>query len=89
VDGILLIIGVLHTANVAALPVIGNLSTAVRRHPAPAASGAVTTASSIQTPPLGPGVWVLRIEPAPEPAPGTVPGELSSGGENNIPNISM
>jgi hypothetical protein len=59
VGGILLIMGLLHTANVVALPVIGNLLEAGRRR----GGGGSTTAPSITTPPLGPGVWTLRIEP--------------------------
>lgn len=58
VGGILLLMGVLHTANVLALPVIGNLlggatgrSAASRRTGEPA---------DPQT--LGPGTWILRIE---------------------------
>jgi hypothetical protein len=61
VAGILLLMGVLHALNVVALPVIGGLlSDAGRRadrvdtpSPAPFAG-----------PPLGPGTWVVRIEPA-------------------------
>ena len=62
VGGILLIMGLLHTANVVALPVIGNLLQGTRKRSgagAPAGSGGLTT------PPLGPGVWTLRIEAAP------------------------
>lgn len=56
VGGILLVMGLLHTANVVALPVIGNLLAGVRRH-----------GGSAQGPPLGEGTWILRIEPGPEP----------------------
>ena len=61
IAGILLIMGILHAANVVALPVIGRMLSSNRRldeteptSPAPAA-----------VPPLGPGTWVLRIEPGP------------------------
>ena len=56
VGGILLIMGLLHTANVVALPVIGNLLAGVRRAGGPQ-----------QSPPLGEGTWILRVEPAPGP----------------------
>ena len=66
VGGILLIMGLLHTANVVALPIIGNLLQGVRR---PGEHGGAPAGPSISTPPLGPGVWTLRIEPAVPPAP--------------------
>jgi hypothetical protein len=56
VGGILLVMGLLHTANVVALPVIANLLGSVRR-----------PGGSPQSPPLGAGTWILRVEPAPEP----------------------
>ena len=68
VGGILLIMGVLHTANVVALPVIGSLLTNSRRLERSVERRSAAP-SSITTPPLGPGTWVLRIEPAPEAAP--------------------
>ena len=74
VGGILLIMGVLHTANVIALPVIGSLLTNSRRleHKTEAATSGP---SRISTPPLGPGTWVLRIEPSPGgPEEGDDPG---------------
>ena len=62
VGGILLIMGVLHAANVVALPVIGRLLTNTRR--AESDGGArVGSAPMISSPPLGPGTWILRIEP--------------------------
>jgi hypothetical protein len=66
VGGILLVMGLLHTANVVALPVIGNLLGGVRRlgEPAPTARQ-----PGITTPPLGEGTWILRIEPAPGESP--------------------
>ena len=71
VGGILLIMGVLHAANVVALPIIGRLlsTTRRRRDTAGARRGSAPT---ISVPPLGPGTWMLRIEPAPgEPEPPT------------------
>ena len=61
--------GILHAANVVALPVIGRLLTTPRRR-----ANRRGSASTISTPPLGPGTWVLRIEHAPEgsePPPAT------------------
>ena len=57
VGGILLIMGVLHALNVVALPVIGGLLSSNRRRDE--AGGGVPS-----TPPLAPGTWLLRIEPA-------------------------
>lgn len=61
IGGILLLMGVLHTANVVALPMIGNLLGGAagrvggnRRTDGPAPPGA-----------LGPGTWILRIESPP------------------------
>ena len=73
IGGILLIMGILHAANVVALPIIGGLLTNNRRledasHLRP--PGATSSPASI--PPLGAGTWLLRIEPAPgsgEPGP--------------------
>ncbi len=66
VGGILLIMGILHAANVVALPIIGGLLSSNRRfdegHAARVESGAGP--SVISTPPLGPGTWILRIEPS-------------------------
>jgi hypothetical protein len=56
VGGILLIMGVLHALNVVALPVIGGLLVSNRRHD----SNREAASSSS---PLGPGTWLLRIEP--------------------------
>lgn len=73
VGGILLIMGILHAANVVALPVIGRLLSSNRRldDKPPTAGGGASTGS---IPPLGPGTWILRIEAAPAatpPEPGT------------------
>jgi hypothetical protein len=74
VGGMLLLLGGLHTANVLALSVIGNLLNAVRRprlashdtDPAgTATSGSIRPVTgALTTPPLGPGTWLLHIEPA-------------------------
>ncbi len=63
VGGILLIMGLLHTANVVALPVIGNLLGS-RRIAADAARR-----SGASAPPLGEGTWILRVEPGPGSPP--------------------
>jgi hypothetical protein len=65
VGGILLIMGVLHAANVVALPIIGQLLSGGRR---PEDSGRGSSGgglSSAVVPPLGAGTWLLHIEPAP------------------------
>jgi hypothetical protein len=60
VGGILLIMGVLHALNVIALPVIGGLLSSNRRRD----EGQDRGPSSSSPSPLGPGTWLLRIEPA-------------------------
>ena len=75
IGGILLIMGLLHSANVIALPVIGRLlslnkrlddddggqrGATAGRSSTPARPG---TADSL--PPLSPGTWILRVEKAP------------------------
>ena len=57
VGGILLIMGILHAANVVALPIIGQLLSNNHRAADPPPSMPPTSASA--------GSWVLRIEPAP------------------------
>lgn len=72
IGGILLIMGILHAANVVALPIIGQLLASNKRLDDPKAVAASSGASSISVPPLGPGTWILRIEQAPgatEPDP--------------------
>lgn len=74
IGGILLIMGVLHTLNVVALPVIGgllnnntHLAQKVTAPPSPPPTpSAGTTAGGM---PLGPGTWILRVEAAPTPPP--------------------
>jgi hypothetical protein len=69
VGGILLIMGILHSLNVVALPVIGRLLSLNKRldddtpfgDPGPSRPA---TAPGI--PPLGPGTWIVRIEPTPD-----------------------
>jgi hypothetical protein len=61
VGGILLIMGILHAANVVALPVIGRLLSSNKRLD----EGRSTTPAG--APPLGPGTWILRVEPGPGP----------------------
>lgn len=67
VGGILLIMGVLHAANVVALPIIGRLLTNTRRAE-PTARLPVGSTPTLTTPPLGPGTWILRIEAGPPAA---------------------
>ena len=78
VGGILLIMGVLHAANVVALPVIGRLLT--NNQGATAAgvdhgrADGVWMAPSATGPSLGPGTWIVRIEPsAPHTEPPSAP----------------
>ena len=69
VGGILLIMGILHAANVVALPMIGGLLSNNDRHaalrPSPPAG---------QTPHLAPGTWTLQIESPPEAKSGPTGG---------------
>jgi lysylphosphatidylglycerol synthetase-like protein (DUF2156 family) len=65
IGGILLIMGVLHAANVVALPVIGRLLSSNKRLDESRREAPSSIPSSIVAPPLGPGTWILRIEPAP------------------------
>ncbi len=67
VGGILLIMGVLHAANVVALPIIGGLLSNNKRLEEARAEPATIAPSSVSMPPLGPGTWILRIEPSPDP----------------------
>jgi MFS family permease len=55
VGGILLIMGILHAANVVALPIIGRLLSSRR----------LDDRTSTEVPPLGQGTWILHVEPAP------------------------
>ena len=69
IGGILLIMGVLHAANVVALPIIGRLLSSNKRADDAKPDPASSPASSVSVPPLGPGTWILRIEPSPAPNP--------------------
>ncbi len=60
VGGILLIMGILHAANVVALPVIGRLLSSNKR-----LDDGGSDRSPGNSPPLGAGTWLLRIEPSP------------------------
>ena len=60
VGGILLIMGILHAANVVALPVIGRLLSSNKRLDEGSADRSPGNA-----PTLGAGTWLLRIEPSP------------------------
>jgi hypothetical protein len=77
VGGILLIMGVLHAANVVALPIIGQLLSSNRRLDDSKTGTSFSGPSSAFVPPLGPGTWLLRIEPAPG---STVPEQETSPG---------
>ena len=79
IGGILLIMGILHAANVVALPVIGGLLSNNKRLESPRSDSSVGAPSvgvpsvgvpsTLTVPPLGPGTWILRIEPAPGSSP--------------------
>ena len=64
VGGILLIMGILHAANVVALPIIGGLLSS-NKHRDDARADAGSSPSTISVPPLGAGTWILRVEQAP------------------------
>jgi hypothetical protein len=66
IGGILLIMGVLHAANVVALPIIGRLLSSNKRLDDDRSSAGQ---ASISAPPLGTGTWILRIEPGPGAEP--------------------
>ncbi|MDO8363674.1 MAG: hypothetical protein Q7V88_12315 [Actinomycetota bacterium] len=74
IGGILLIMGVLHAANVIALPVIGRLLSSNKRLDESGVAPAAGMPPSMSVPPLGPGTWILRIEPA----PGALPADPAS-----------
>ena len=68
VGGILLIMGILHAANVVALPIIGGLLSSNKRLD-DARADAGSSPSTISFPPLGAGTWILRVEQAPSSMP--------------------
>ena len=56
--------GLLHALNVVALPVIGRLLSLNRRldeEPPPPPAGSAGPVPGV--PPLGPGTWIVRVEP--------------------------
>jgi MFS family permease len=63
VGGILLIMGILHAANVVALPIIGRLLSSNKRLDDRPEGGSLP--SNVSVPPIGPGTWILRVEQAP------------------------
>lgn len=69
IGGILLILGILHAANVIALPMIGLQLSHRHRGTTSATSQRAASAPVMTTPPLGPGTWILRIEEAPATPP--------------------
>ena len=67
--GILLIMGILHTLNVVALPVIGRLLSLNKRLDEDGTFGDPGPPRPSQPsgmPPLGPGTWIVRIESTPD-----------------------
>ena len=81
IGGILLIMGILHAANVVALPIIGGLLSDNKRLQGGAVDRSSGVAGNASVPPLGPGTWVLRIEASPEaatPAPNAPPDDGNS-----------
>jgi hypothetical protein len=69
IGGILLIMGILHAANVVALPIIGGLLSSNKRLDDRDLNGPTGVTGAASMPPLGPGTWLLRIEPAPGSTP--------------------
>ena len=67
IGGILLIMGVLHAANVVALPIIGRLLSSNKRLDDNKATTAGPATPPGSAPPIGPGTWILRVEAAPDP----------------------
>ncbi len=68
VGGILLIMGILHAANVVALPIIGRLLSSNKRLDDTRPDGG-SSPSGLSVPPLGAGTWILRVEQAPASSP--------------------
>jgi len=73
VGGILLIMGILHAANVVALPIIGGLLSNNKRLDDRLEGG--HSQSTVSVPPLGAGTWILRVEQAPGSMPTAAPSE--------------
>ena len=74
VGGILLIMGILHAANVVALPIIGGLLSSNKRLDDARLDGGPSQ-STISVPPLGAGTWIVRVEQAPGSTPPAPPSE--------------
>ena len=74
VGGILLIMGILHAANVVALPIIGGLLSSNKRLDDARPDGGPSQ-STIAVPPLGAGTWIVRVEQAPGSTPPAPPSE--------------
>jgi hypothetical protein len=69
IGGILLIMGILHAANVVALPVIGGLLSSNKRLGEQDINRSTGASGPPSAPPLGEGTWILRIEPSPGSSP--------------------
>ena len=74
IGGILLIMGILHAANVVALPIIGRLLSSNKRLDDVRPDGGPSQ-STVAVPPLGAGTWILRVEQAPGSMPVAPPSE--------------
>jgi hypothetical protein len=74
IGGILLIMGILHAANVVALPVIGRLLSSNKRLDDARPDGGPSQ-STVSVPPLGAGTWILRVEQAPGSMPAAPPSD--------------
>ena len=66
IGGILLIMGVLHAANVVALPIIGRLLSSNKRLDDNKATAAELATPPASAAPIGPGTWILRVEAVPD-----------------------
>lgn len=66
IGGILLIMGVLHAANVVAHPIIGRLLSSNKRLDDNKATASGTATASGSVPLIGPGTRILRVEALPD-----------------------
>jgi hypothetical protein len=73
--GILLIIGLLHSANIVFLPLIGRLLTMNKQLDDSIDSRGAPPSAPPTAPPTGGSAWILRIEPAPGAPPVVGPDE--------------
>ncbi len=85
IGGFLLIMGILHAANVVALPIIGGLLSSNSRLDDRDTNATSRPSRSPSMPPLGPGTWILRIEPLPESEPGSEPGSAPGSVSSSAP----